>query len=87
MNTDTYNIKQDDIMKVERDFGDETKQVNTTLTIEHTYTKAGKRVITQTITLTDGKKLTNMLTLNIIDKSVFASYALLMTPDTLITSI
>lgn len=87
LNTDTYNIKQDDIMKVERDFGDETKQVNTTLTIEHTYTKAGKRVITQTITLTDGKKLTNMLTLNIIDKSVFASYALLMTPDTLITSI
>ncbi|MCX6823734.1 MAG: thrombospondin type 3 repeat-containing protein [candidate division SR1 bacterium] len=85
--TKTYNIIQDDILGVDRDFGDGTKQSNTTLTLEYTYTQPGKKVITQIITLTDGKKLTNMLTMNITDKTLLSSYALLMTPSTLIANI
>ncbi len=55
--------------------------------MEYTYTKPGKKVITQIITLTDGKKLTNIITMNITDTTLLASYALLMTPSTLIANI
>lgn len=85
--TQTYNITQEDILTVDRDFGDDTKMTNTTLTMEYAYTKPGKRVITQTITLTDGKTLTNIITMNVTDKTLFASYALLMTPSTLIANV
>jgi len=85
--TKTYNIKQADVVNVDRDFWDGTKNSNTTLTMEYTYTKPGKKVITQIITLTDGKKLTNIITMNITDTTLLASYALLMTPSTLIANI
>jgi len=85
--TKTYNIKQDDIINVFRDFGDNTKKSNTALTMEYTYSQPGKRVVTQTITLIDGKILTNILTINITDTSLLASYALLMTPSKLIAKI
>lgn len=83
-NTATYNIRQADVVAVDRDFGDGVKKSNTALTMEYTYTKPGKRVITQTITLTDGKKLVNSITMNIKDTTLLASYALLMTPSELI---
>lgn len=70
-----------------RDFGDGTTQKNTTMTTEYAYAKAGKKIVTQTITLTDGKTMTNMLTLLVTDKSALASYALLMTPAKLIANI
>jgi len=85
--TKTYNITQEDILMVDRDFGDDTKIQNTTLTTEYAYTKPWKRVIIQTITLTDGKKLTNIITINIVDKTLFSSYALLMTPSTLVANV
>ncbi|MCX6825326.1 MAG: PKD domain-containing protein [candidate division SR1 bacterium] len=85
--TKTYNIKQEDIISVDRDFGDETKQSNTSLTTEYSYSKPGKRVITENINLTDGEKITNMITINVGDKSLLASYALLMIPSTLIANI
>ncbi|MEI6774454.1 MAG: hypothetical protein WCL18_06820 [bacterium] len=44
-------------------------------------------MIIQTITLTDGKKLTNIITINIVDKTLFSSYALLMTPSTLVANV
>ena len=55
--------------------------------MEYTYKTSGKKVITQIITLTDGTKLTNMITINIIDKSLLNSYALLMTPSKLIANV
>ena len=85
--TNTYNINQNDVVQVNRDFWDENKQNNTTLTMEYTYKTSGKKVITQIITLTDGTKLTNMITINIIDKSLLNSYALLMTPSKLIANV
>ena len=85
--TKTYNITQDDVVAVNRDFGDGTKIDNTTLTMEYTYTQPWKRVVTQTITLIDGKVLTNILTINITDKSLLGSYALLMTPSALVANI
>jgi len=85
--TKTYNINQTDIIKVDRDFWDGTKINNTTLTMEYTYTKPGKKAITQTITLVDAKKITNIITINVQDKTLLASYALLMTPSTLIANI
>lgn len=85
--TKTYAITQDDIVTVDRDFGDGTKISNTTLTMEYAYTKPGKRIITQTTTLTDGKAITNMITINITDKTLLGSYALLMIPSTLIANI
>ncbi|MFA6256352.1 MAG: thrombospondin type 3 repeat-containing protein [Candidatus Absconditabacterales bacterium] len=87
LDTNTYNISQTDIVAVDRDFGDGIKKNNTTLTTEYSYTNAGKKVITQAITLTDGKKLTNIITINISDKTLLASYALLMTPSQLIANI
>lgn len=70
-----------------RDFGDTTRKNNTALTMEYTYTTPGKKVVTQTITFTDGKKLTNIITINILDKTMFASYSLLMIPSKLIANI
>ena len=87
LDTKTYNITQEDIVRVDWDFGDENKKSNTALTMEYAYAKPGKRVITQTITFTDGKKLTNMITINILDKTLLASYALLMVPSKLIANI
>ena len=37
--TKTYNINQDDVITVDRDFGDDNKKRNTTLTMEYMYTK------------------------------------------------
>jgi PKD repeat protein len=85
--TRTYNITQEDIIAVDRDFGDETKITNTTLTMEHTFTTPGKRVVSQKITLNNGKKLLNIITINIVDSSSFWSYALVMTPSKLIANI
>ena len=85
--TKTYNIQQADIVTVNRDFGDGTKKSNTTLTLEYAFTQPWKRVITQVITTIDGKKLTSIITMNIVDKSLLASYALMMTPSTLIANI
>lgn len=44
-------------------------------------------MITQTIKFTDGKELTNMITINVLDKTLLASYALLMIPSKLIANI
>jgi hypothetical protein len=55
--------------------------------MEYAYTKPGKRVVTQTITCTDGKIITSMITINTIDTTLFASYALLITPSSLIANI
>lgn len=85
--TKTYNIAQADIVTVDWDFWDNTKKSNTTLTLEYTYKKAGKKIVTQTITTKDGKKLTSIITINVVDKSLLWSYALLMTPSTLIANI
>ncbi|EKD25603.1 MAG: hypothetical protein ACD_80C00012G0019 [uncultured bacterium (gcode 4)] len=85
--TDTYNINQDDIVSIDRDFWDEIKKNNTALTMEYIYAKSGKRVITQTIHLINEKKMTNMITINVLDKSLLASYALLMIPSSLIANI
>jgi len=87
LDTKTYNIKQDDIVDVLRDFGDTIKKSTTTLTIEHAYTTPGKKIITQTITLTDNTKLMNAITINSIDKTLFSSYALVMIPSKLISNI
>lgn len=87
LDTKTYNITQADIITVDRDFWDGIKKNNTTLTTEYTYTQAWKKAITQIITFADGKKLTNIITINVWDKSLLASYALVMTPSTLIAPI
>ena len=58
---------------VDRDFGDGIKKTNTTLTMEYSYTKAGK-------------KITNIITLYVIDTTSLASYALHIKPSTLITN-
>jgi PKD repeat protein len=84
--TNTYNINQSDIIMVDWDFGDEVKTTNTTLTMEHSYTKAGKKVVSQTIHLTDGKQIINMITLYVINTTDLASYALHMKPSTLIAN-
>jgi hypothetical protein len=55
--------------------------------MEYAYTTPGKKVVTQKITLIDGKELTNILTLNIRDISKQTSYALLMKPSKLIANI
>lgn len=86
LDTNTYNINQSDIVMVDWDFGDEVKETNTTLTMEYSYTKAGKKVVSQTIHLTDGKQITNMITLYVIDTTNLASYALHMKPSTLIAN-
>lgn len=87
LDTKTYNINQNDIVNVYRDFGDNTKKNTTTMTIEYKYTKAGTKAISQILTFNDGKKQTNMLTLQVKDKSLLSSYALLMSPSKLITSV
>jgi len=87
LNTTTYRISQEDLIMVDRDFGDDTKITNTTLTMEYAYATPGKKVISQTIHLTDGKKLQNNITLYITDKSALASYALRMVPSKLIANI
>ncbi len=85
--TQTYNVTQDDIVDIEWNFGDETIIRNTSLTMEYTYNKPWKRVITQTINLIDGNILTNIITIIITDKTLQWSYALLMTPSKLIADI
>ncbi len=85
--TRTYNIRQEDIVKVDRDFWEDTILSNTSLTMEHAFSKPGKRIITQTITLIDGKKLINMITISISDPSTLWSYALLMKPSSLIADV
>jgi len=85
--TKTYNITQSDILKVDRDLGDGNKKSNTTLTMEYTYTTLWKKAVTQTITLTNGKKVTNSITLYVSDKTRLTSYALVMKPSTLIANI
>lgn len=85
--TKTYNINQDDIVKVDRDFWDGNKKSNTTLTMEYAYTTPGKKIVTQTITLSDGKVVTNIITINVEDKTLLTSYALVMTPSSLLTNI
>ncbi len=85
--TKTYNIRQDDIVNVNRDFGEGNKINNTTLTMEYAYTTAGKKAVTQTITCTDGTTLTNIITLQVTDKTTLWSYALRMIPSTLIANI
>ncbi len=85
--TKTYNLRQEDIIKVTWDFGDGNTISNTTLTLEHTYIQPWKKVITQTITCSDGTKLTNSITLYITDKTLATSYALLMIPSTLTANI
>lgn len=87
LDTTSYNIIQSDIVTVDRDFWDGNKKSNTTLTIEYIYTKPWKKIITQTITLIDWTKLTNIITINVIDKTLLASYALLMIPSKLIANV
>jgi len=87
LDTNTYNISQSDIVSVNRDFWDGAKKSNTTLTMEYAYTKPGKKIITQTITFTDWSSITDIITINIKDKTLLASYALVMIPSSLVTSI
>jgi len=85
--TYTYNIQQNDILYVDWDFGDTKKKNNSTLTTEHTYTKEGKKVVTQTISLKNGKKITNIITIYIVDTSNLWSYGLSMVPSKIISDI
>lgn len=85
--TQTYNFTQDDIVSIDRDFGDGNILRNTSLAMEYAYEKPGKRAINQTITLNDGGTLTNIITILITDKTLQSSYALLMTPSKLIADI
>lgn len=87
LDTNTYNSNQDDIANVYRDFGDGTKQNTTTMTIQHKYTKAGTKVITQTITYNDASKHTNIITLHVYDKNALQSYALIMSPSKLVANV
>ena len=85
--TKTYNLNQNDVISVDRNFGDGTAINNTTMTTEYAYKEPGKKVIRQTINLKDGTKMTNILTIYITDKATLASYALLMIPSKLIANI
>ena len=67
--TVTANIPKKDIIAVKRDMGDGTLQTNTNLSQQYTYTKRGPKIITQTIYLLDGRTLTNVLTLDVLQAS------------------
>lgn len=85
--TTTFDIKQGDISYVYRDFGDGTNAKNSSLSATHTFTTAGKKAVIQKIVLINGKILTNMITLFVVDKSLLRSYALLLAPSKLIANI
>ena len=85
--TTTFDIKQGDISYVYRDFWDDTNAKNSSLSATHTFTTAGKKAVIQKIILINGKTLTNMITLFVLDKSLLRSYALLLAPSKLIANI
>ncbi|MBP6911404.1 PKD domain-containing protein [Patescibacteria group bacterium] len=68
--TTTAGIQKKDIISIRWDFGDGTIQTNTLLTMNYAYTKAGPRIITQTIYLLDGTILTNIININVISEQV-----------------
>ncbi len=55
--------------------------------MQHAYTQPGKKVVLQTIHLTDGVNITSMLTINVVDTSALASYALVVTPSALFATL
>jgi hypothetical protein len=81
--TTTYGFTPADINDVQRDFGDGTRESNNLLMISHSFTVRGAKVIIQTITLKNGQKLTNFITLYIVDKALMLSYVLQTAPDKL----
>jgi len=85
--TNTYRINQSDILMIDRDFGDDNRITNETLTMEYIYTTPGKKIVSQTIYLKDGKTITNMITIHVIDTTTLSSYALLLIPSKLIANI
>jgi len=72
-----------DVNDVQRDFGDGTKESNKLLMTSHSFSERGSKVVIQTITLKNGKKLTNYITLYIVDKALMLSYVLQTAPSKL----
>ncbi len=61
-----FDTKQ--VQSVSRDFGDATNLGGKSLNTIHIYLKAGIAIVRETITLTDGQVLTNIIQLNVVDK-------------------
>jgi len=68
---------------VQRDFGDGTRESNTLLATSHSFGERGTKVVIQTITLNNGQKMTNLITLYVVDKSLMLSYVLQTAPNKL----
>ena len=81
--TMSYGFTPANINDVQWDFGDGTRESNKLLMMSHSFTERGVKVVIQTITLKNGKKLTNYITLYIVDKSLMQSYVLQTTPSKL----
>ena len=84
--TTTFGFGPDKIVYVMRNFGDGTLTKGNSLSASHTYTKAGTRTVTQTILLTDGQQLSNIITLYIVEPKDFYSYAETLIPSTLVAN-
>lgn len=85
--TQTFNIKPEEISYVYRDFGDGMTEKNDLLSTTHGFAAGGKKAVIQKIILLDGQELVNMITLFVVDASLLRSYAILLTPNKLISSI
>lgn len=82
--TTTFGFGPEKISYVIWNFGDGAMSKGQSLSTTHTYTLAGTKTVTQNIMLTNGQQMTNIITLYIVDKANFLSYALLSLPNVLI---
>ena len=83
LSTIGYNLDNSDINAVLRDFGDGQSTQTPTLDTTHTYNQAGKHTIMQKIYRKDGVQMINIITIFVMDASLFRSYALQLSPSTL----
>jgi len=81
--TTSYGFKPNDINDVQWDFGDGKRESNALLSLSHSFSERGAKVVLQTITLKNGKKMTNLITLYVVDKSLMLSHVLDTAPDKL----
>lgn len=81
--TMSYGFTAADISDVQRDFGDGKKESNALLALSHSFAERGAKVVIQTITLKNGKKLTNFITVYVVDTSLMLSYVLQTSPSIL----
>ncbi|MBU0627193.1 hypothetical protein KKG31_01670 [Patescibacteria group bacterium] len=65
------------------EFGDGTIEKNKLLSMAHSFSQRGPKVVVQTIVLKDGTTLTNFITLFVVDPSLLASYSLQTHPNKL----